>query len=64
MRMEREWFNYREASEFSGLSRQTLWRLISTGAIRAAKIGKTVRISRRSLNEYLNEQDYTESIRS
>jgi len=62
--MEREWFNYREASEFSGLSRQTLWRLISTGAIRAAKIGKTVRISRRSLNEYLNEQDYTESIRS
>jgi excisionase family DNA binding protein len=62
--MEREWFNYREASDFSGLSRQTLWRLISTGAIRAAKIGKTVRISRRSLNEYLNEQDYTESIRS
>jgi len=62
--MEREWFNYREASEFSGLSRQTLWRLISTGAIRAAEIGKTVRISRRSLNEYLNEQDYTESIRS
>ena len=62
--MEREWINYREASEFSGLSRTTLWRLISTGEIRAAKIGKAVRISRRSLNAYLNEQDYAESIRS
>jgi excisionase family DNA binding protein len=62
--MEREWFDYREASEFSGLSRTALWRLISTGEIKAAKIGKAVRISRRSLNEYLNEQDYADTIKS
>jgi excisionase family DNA binding protein len=61
---DRKWVNYQEASEISGLSRTTLWKLISTGEIRAAKVGKAVRISRRSLEQYLNEQDYAESVRS
>ena len=61
---DREWISYREGSEISNLSRTTLWKLISTGEIRAAKVGKAVRISRRSLEQYLNEQDYAESVRS
>ena len=61
---EKEWITYREASEVSGLSRTTLWKLLSTGEIRAAKVGKAVRISRRSLDEYLNQQEYVEFVRS
>jgi excisionase family DNA binding protein len=55
---EREWVNYREATGITGLSRTTIWKLISAGEIRAAKVGKAVRINRRSLEDYLREQNY------
>ncbi len=58
---EREWVSYREATEITGLSRGTIWKIISTGAIRAAKVGKAVRINRLSLEEYLEGQSYSES---
>ena len=61
---DREWITYREASEMSGLSRTTLWQLISAGEIRAAKVGKAVRISRCSLDQYLHQQEYAEFVRS
>ena len=51
--VEREWLNYREAQQFSGLGRTTLWTLISTGQVKAAKVGKAVRISRQSLQEFM-----------
>ena len=57
---ERQWVSYREATEITGLSRGPLWKLVSAGEIRAAKIGKAVRINRRSLDAYLEEQSYTE----
>ena len=59
----RTWLSYREASEVAGLSRTTLWKLISAGEVRAAKVGKAVRINRRSLEAYLEGQDYSEIVR-
>lgn len=49
----REWVTYKQAEEISGLSRTTLWKLLSVGEIKAARIGRAVRIKRRSLEEYL-----------
>ncbi len=49
----REWVTYKQAEEVSGLSRTTLWKLLSVGEIKAARIGRAVRIKRRSLEEYL-----------
>jgi excisionase family DNA binding protein len=49
----REWVTYKEAEELSGLSRTTLWKLLSAGEIKAVRIGRAVRINRRSLDEYL-----------
>jgi excisionase family DNA binding protein len=49
----REWVTYRQAEELSGLSRTTLWKLLSAGEIKAARVGRAVRISRRSLDGYL-----------
>jgi excisionase family DNA binding protein len=49
----REWLTYREAEELSGLSRTTLWKLVSAGEIKAARVGRAVRINRRSLDGYL-----------
>jgi excisionase family DNA binding protein len=51
----REWVTYKQAEELSGLSRTTLWKLLSAGEIKAARIGRAVRINRRSLDEYLEQ---------
>ena len=50
----REWVTYRQAEELTGLSRTTLWKLLSAGEIKAARIGRAVRINRRSLDGYLD----------
>ena len=47
------WVNYEEAQRLVGLGRTTLWRLASTGEIRTAKIGRSVRISVESLEDYM-----------
>lgn len=49
----REWVTYRQAEEMSGLSRTTLWRLVSAGEVEAAKVGRAVRINRGSLDAYM-----------
>ena len=49
----REWVTYKQAEELSGLWRTTLWKLLSAGEIKAARVGRAVRINRRSLDEYL-----------
>jgi excisionase family DNA binding protein len=49
----REWLTYKEAEELSGLSRTTLWKLLSAGEIKAARVGRAVRINRHSIDDYL-----------
>jgi excisionase family DNA binding protein len=61
--VEREWISYRECTELTGLSRGTIWKLIGAGQVRAAKVGKSVLINRRSLEQYLQEQNYAEFTR-
>jgi excisionase family DNA binding protein len=39
-----------------GLSRTTLYRLVKTGEIKGARIGRSVRINRASLEEYMERQ--------
>ena len=52
-----EYVTYRQAEDLSGLSRTTLWRLLRSGEIKAARIGRAVRINRRSLEGYLAQQE-------
>jgi excisionase family DNA binding protein len=56
--LQREWLTYPEAQTVSGLGHTTLWKLVRSGEIRAAKVGKAVRISRRSLNDYMEGRAY------
>jgi excisionase family DNA binding protein len=48
-----QWLRFAAAESYSGLGRTTLRRLINTGDIRAARIGKSIRINRVSLDEYM-----------
>ena len=50
---EREWLIYAEAGQVVGLSRVTLWKLVSAGEVEAARIGRAVRIDRESLTAYM-----------
>ena len=59
---ERQWLTYREAQEFTGLGRTTLWRLITAGGLPAVKIGRSVRISREGLQEFMRSQRYTKDV--
>ncbi len=58
--VKREWLKPSEATEFSGLGRTTLWKLASSGQVRAAKVGTAVRFSRRSLQEFMERSSYIE----
>jgi excisionase family DNA binding protein len=51
-----EWLRYPEAERYSGLGRSTLWKLVKDGHVGAAKVGKAVRLNRRSLDEYMQER--------
>jgi excisionase family DNA binding protein len=53
----REWLTYKEAEQLVGLSRTTLWKLISAGEIEHRKVGRAVRINRQSLEAYM-KQDF------
>lgn len=55
------WLSYPDAQKFSSLGRTKLWELVSSGEVRAAKVGRAVRINRDSLNQYLERSDYARS---
>ena len=50
------WVSYEEAGRLVGLGRTTLWRLVGAGEIEAAKVGRSVRLSRRSLEKFMERQ--------
>jgi excisionase family DNA binding protein len=52
----REWLSYEEARRLVGLSRTTLYRLVESGTVKGARIGRSVRINRASLKEYMDRQ--------
>jgi excisionase family DNA binding protein len=59
--VEDAWLTYSEAQRFSGLGRTKLWETIASGEVEAAKVGRAVRISRRSLDEYMRRNSYVEA---
>jgi excisionase family DNA binding protein len=51
--VQQEWVSYPEAERYSGLSHTTLWRYVSSGQLRAARVGRSVRIHLPSLREFM-----------
>jgi len=60
---EAVWLDYAAAQKYAGLGRTKLWELLSDSSIEGAKIGRAVRINRRSLDEYMKANAYTDSKR-
>ena len=51
--VQREWISYPEAERYSGLSYTTLWRYVTSGEIRAARVGRSVRIHLPTLRQFM-----------
>ena len=51
--VQQEWISYPEAERYSGLSHTTLWRYVSRGDLKAAKVGRSVRIYFPSLRKFM-----------
>jgi excisionase family DNA binding protein len=51
--IQQEWVSYPEAERYSGLSHTTLWRYVTSGELKAARIGRSVRIHLPSLREFM-----------
>ena len=49
-----EWVSYPEAERYCGLSHTTLWRYVKNGEIRAARVGRSVRIHLPSLKRFMD----------
>ena len=61
-KVQPEWLRYPEAERYSGLGRSTLFKLVRSGDVRAAKIGKAVRLNRKSLDRYMEERSFVPSV--
>jgi excisionase family DNA binding protein len=57
-----EWLRYPEAERYSGLGRSTLWKLVKDGDVRAAKVGRAIRLNRQSLDKYMEERSVVPSV--
>ena len=51
--LTREWVSYSEAEKYCGLSHTTLWRYVTSGEIKAARVGRSVRIYLPSLKRFM-----------
>ena len=56
VQIQREWLGYEAARRLVGLSRTTLYRLAKTGEIKGTRIGRSVRLNRASLEEYMGRR--------
>lgn len=54
--VQQEWVSYPEAERYSGLSHTTLWRYVTSGEIKAARVGRSVRIHLPSLRRFMEEK--------
>lgn len=55
-RVEPVWIDYPTAEKYSGLSHTTLWRYVTSGEIKAARIGRSVRIHLPSLRQFMEQK--------
>ena len=54
--VEPEWVDYPTAQHFSSMSHTTLWRYVTSGEIKAARIGRSVRIHLPSLRQFMEKK--------
>lgn len=61
MDREREWLKVPEVAEVLQIARSRAYELVGSGAIPSVRIGRSVRVSRKELDRWLEERRYPEA---
>lgn len=61
--VERNWLSPAEVRDYAGIGRTKLWELLSKSELEGAKVGRSVKVSRRSIDAYMERNSYAESKR-
>jgi excisionase family DNA binding protein len=62
-KIEPTWITYEEAQRLTSLGRTTLWRICSSGEVKSAKVGRSVRLSKKSLLDFMESTAAKRSVR-
>jgi len=54
--VEPEWIDYPTAERYCGLSHVSLWRRVKSGELKAARIGRSVRLHLPTLKAFMEER--------
>lgn len=54
--IEPEWVDYPTAERFTSLSHTTIWRYVISGELKAARVGRSVRIHLPTLRAFMEER--------
>jgi excisionase family DNA binding protein len=60
----REWLTLREMQEILGIGKTKAYELVATGDIPSVKIGRSIRVSVRELERWLEERRYPSTVQS
>ncbi len=60
---QHEWLKVSEVAEMLRIARSRAYELVANGEIPAVKIGRSVRVSRKELDRWLEDQSYTHVVR-
>lgn len=60
---QHEWMKVPEVAEELRIARSRAYELVADGEIPAVKIGRSVRIRRKELDRWLEDQNYTDAVR-
>ncbi|MDP9409826.1 MAG: helix-turn-helix domain-containing protein [Actinomycetota bacterium] len=60
---QHEWLKVPEVAEVLRIARSRAYELVADGEIPAVKIGRSVRVSRKELDRWLEDQRYTNAAR-
>jgi excisionase family DNA binding protein len=61
---QHEWLKVPEVAQVLRIARSRAYELVADGEIPAVKIGRSVRVSRKELDRWLEDQRYTDAVRA
>ncbi|MDP9478727.1 MAG: helix-turn-helix domain-containing protein [Actinomycetota bacterium] len=61
--VEREWLSVKELGVLTGLGRTKLYEVVASGELEAIKVGRAVRVSRTSFEEWTRKNRYSDGRR-
>jgi excisionase family DNA binding protein len=53
---EAAWLTYKQAQVYANIGRTKMTELVNTGEVKAARVGRAVRINREALEDYMERQ--------